>query len=117
MPGAVVVPRRAEGTVGAVVDVVGAVLHVPGAEVAVDEVDLVAVEGASGILVDEAPHPGVGAGLEPRGRCKGEGVEGGVVGDAHVVVYTVQSHALPAGAGRPGSAVHQRPGVAVSGRI
>src|SRR5207253_6946946 len=72
MPATIVVPRRAEGAVGAVVNVVGAVLHVPGAQVAVDEIDLVPVEGAGDVLVDDSPHPGVGAGLEPYSHGEGE---------------------------------------------
>src|SRR5439155_21778088 len=117
MPASVVVPRRAERTVGAVVYVVGTVLHVPGTQVAVDEVHLVAVEGARDVLVDEPPHAGVGAGLEPHGHGKGKGIEGGVVADAHVVIDTVQKHALTGGAGCPGGTVHQGARVAVSRRV
>src|SRR5258706_3307468 len=85
VPGAVVVPAGAQGTGAAIVDVVGGVPQVPGAEVAVVEEELVAVEGARHVLVDEPAHPRGGAGLEPDGHAERKGVESGGGGGAHPV--------------------------------
>src|SRR5207249_4718167 len=106
VPLAVVVAARHQGAAGAVPDVVGGVLEVPGAEVAAVGEDLVAVHRGGQVLVDDAAQA-CGVGLDPDDEGERVGVQDGGVRHGDVVVEAVEGEGLGDDAGGPGGAVEE----------
>src|SRR3989442_11653329 len=114
VPLAVVVAREVKGTAAAGIDVVGRILEVPGAEVAVAEEQPPAVRGERDVLVDDTAHAAGGGRLDPGADCQRVGIERSGAGDGDVLADAVQGQPATDFAGGPGGSVYEAPRVPIA---
>src|SRR5439155_17631272 len=114
MPLIVVVAGEVEGAAAAPVHRARQIAQVPGAEVAVIQEHLIAVEGVGDVFVHDAVDAAGGRGLDPDGDGQGVGIESGGAGDRDIAGESVESQGEVELTGGPSGAVHQGCGIATA---